>query len=105
MTLSEPVMRTSFLTKTLTASVMMTMTATAYANGTVSAIEFHGLNRVTPQSLQVVLPLGVGQTLTADALADSIRAYTQPSSSLTCRQMLMAGMWCFTWQSVRSSQS
>ena len=53
---------------------MMTMTATAYANDTVSAIEFHGLNRVTPQSLQVVLPLGVGQTLTADALADSIRA-------------------------------
>lgn len=74
MTLSEPVMRTSFLTKTLTTSVMMTMTATAYANDTVSAIEFHGLNRVTPQSLQVVLPLGVGQTLTADALADSIRA-------------------------------
>lgn len=67
-------MRTSFLTKTLTASVMMVMTATAYANDTVSAIEFSGLSRVTPQSLQVALPLGVGQALTSDALADSIRA-------------------------------
>ncbi|STZ09609.1 Omp85 [Moraxella caprae] len=67
-------MRTSFLTKTLTASVMMVMATTAYADDTVSSITFDGLSRVTPQSLQVALPLGVGQALTSDALADSIRA-------------------------------
>lgn len=73
-TLSESVMRTSFLTKTLTASVMTVMATTAYADDTVSSIAFDGLSRVTPQSLQVALPLGVGQALTSDALADSIRA-------------------------------
>ncbi|UYZ70425.1 outer membrane protein assembly factor BamA [Moraxella bovis] len=67
-------MRTSFLTKTLTASVMTVMAITAYADDTVSSIAFDGLSRVTPQSLQVALPLGVGQALTSDALADSIRA-------------------------------
>ncbi|UYZ68045.1 outer membrane protein assembly factor BamA [Moraxella bovis] len=67
-------MRTSFLTKTLTASVMTVMATTAYADDTVSSIAFDGLSRVTPQSLQVALPLGVGQALTSDALADSIRA-------------------------------
>lgn len=67
-------MRTSFLTKTLTTSMMMVMAATAHANDAVSAIEFSGLSRVTPQSLQVALPLDVGQALTPDALADSIRA-------------------------------
>ncbi len=66
-------MSTSFLTKTLTVSVMMVMTTAAYADELVSAIEFSGLSRVTPQSLQVGLPIRVGQTLTPDALADSIR--------------------------------
>ena len=53
---------------------MMVMVTTAHADDAVSAIEFSGLSRVTPQSLQVALPLGVGQALTSDALADSIRA-------------------------------
>lgn len=68
-------MRTSsFLTKTLTASVMMVMATTAYADDMVSSISFDGLNRVTPQSLEMALPLRAGQVLTSDALADSIRA-------------------------------
>lgn len=53
---------------------MTVMATTAYADDTVSSIAFDGLSRVTPQSLQVALPLGVGQALTSDALADSIRA-------------------------------
>lgn len=63
-----------FTKNTIALSVALVMTAPAYADFVVEEIEFVGLSRVTPESMQVVLPIGVGQTVTDAMLADSIHA-------------------------------
>lgn len=61
--------------KTLATSVLVAMTSTAYAQSFVAqTVDFVGLSRVTPESLQVVLPIGEGQLVNDELLAQSIRA-------------------------------
>lgn len=63
------------VTKTLSASVLMAMATTTYAQSFVpQTVDFVGLSRVTPESLQVILPISQGQQVTQKLLADSIRA-------------------------------
>lgn len=50
------------------------MTAQVNAQTVAQSIEFTGLSRVTPESLQVALPMSAGQIATDEVLADSIRA-------------------------------
>ncbi len=71
-------MRTLFTSgivkKTLAVSVFAMMTTHVYAQTVAQSIEFVGLSRVTPESLQVALPMSVGQIATDEVLAQSIRA-------------------------------
>ena len=64
----------SAIKKTLALSVLTLMTAQVNAQTVAQSIEFTGLSRVTPESLQVALPMSVGQIATDEVLADSIRA-------------------------------
>lgn len=64
-----------FVTKTIATSVLMAMTVAASADSfVVDTVDFVGLSRVTPESLQVILPISEGQTVTDELLANSIRA-------------------------------
>lgn len=61
--------------KTLATSVLLAMVSTAYAQSFVpETVDFVGLSRVTPESLQVILPISEGQQVTDELLADGIRA-------------------------------
>lgn len=64
----------SAIKKTLALSVLTLMTAQVNAQTVAQSIEFTGLSRVTPESLQVALPMSAGQIATDEVLADSIRA-------------------------------
>ncbi|WP_255503909.1 outer membrane protein assembly factor BamA [Moraxella sp. VT-16-12] len=56
-------------------AVLSALSVGAYAETFVAdSIDFVGLSRVTPESLQVVLPIGEGQTVTDEMLASSIEA-------------------------------
>lgn len=64
-----------FVQKTITMAVLSALSVGAYAETFVAdSIDFVGLSRVTPESLQVVLPIGEGQTVTDEMLASSIEA-------------------------------
>lgn len=64
----------NFGVKTLTLS-MVTVMSTAYADSFVAnSINIEGLQRVTPDSLQTVIPIQSGQVVGEDELANSIRA-------------------------------
>lgn len=59
----------------LTTSVLMAMVGVAHADSfVVHSINVSGLSRVTPDSVQAVLPIATGQMVSDDELADSIRA-------------------------------
>ncbi|MDO4250527.1 MAG: outer membrane protein assembly factor BamA [Moraxella sp.] len=68
-------MRTPFfVTRTVSAAVVLIMSAQAVAAPVVvSAVDVVGLNRVTPESVLAILPKA-GQTVTDEGLADSIKA-------------------------------
>ncbi|UNU73580.1 outer membrane protein assembly factor BamA [Moraxella nasovis] len=64
-----------FMTTSIAAAVMTVMATQAHAEAFVAKdIAITGLQRVTIESLQTTLPIQVGQTVTDDLLADSIRA-------------------------------
>ena len=64
-----------FVQKSITVAVLSALSVGAYAETFVADnIDFVGLSRVTPESLQVVLPIGEGQTVTDEILASSIEA-------------------------------
>ncbi|MDO4895753.1 MAG: outer membrane protein assembly factor BamA [Moraxella sp.] len=64
-----------FVQKTITISVLSALSAGAYATTFVAdSIDFVGLSRVTPESLQVVLPISEGQSVSDEMLARSIEA-------------------------------
>lgn len=68
-------MRMPFKTCAMAAAVMCLMANAAFANSFVlSGVEFVGLNRVTPNSLQVVLPVLQGETMNDELLAQSIKS-------------------------------
>ncbi|MDO5650699.1 MAG: outer membrane protein assembly factor BamA [Moraxella sp.] len=70
----------SFGTRTITAAILMAMTAPAFAASfVVSEIDFVGLSRVTPESAAASLPVSVGEVMTDESLADSIRALYETS--------------------------
>mgnify|MGYP003599436489 CR=1 FL=1 len=61
----------SAIKKTLALSVLTLMTAQVNAQTVAQSIEFTGLSRVTPESLQVALPMSAGQIATDEVLAES----------------------------------
>lgn len=64
-----------FVQKTITVAVLSALSVGAYAETFVAdSIDFVGLSRVTPESLQVVLPFGEGQKVSDETLASSIQA-------------------------------
>lgn len=64
-----------FVQKAITASVLSALSVGAYAETFVAEdIRFVGLSRVTPESLQVVLPVSEGQSISDEMLAKSIEA-------------------------------
>lgn len=65
----------NFSLKTLTLSMVAVATSTASADNYVAnTISIEGLSRVTPDSVQNALPLKVGQTVSEEELAGSIKA-------------------------------
>lgn len=72
--MSYPIV-SKFVQKTITVAVLSVLSVGAYADGFVAdSIEFVGLSRVTPESLQVVLPVSEGQNISDEMLANSIEA-------------------------------
>ncbi|ANB91295.1 membrane protein [Moraxella ovis] len=66
---------TGFATTSITAAVIMAMSAYAHAETFIANdIAIDGLQRVTVESLQTTLPIRIGQSVTDELLADSIRA-------------------------------
>lgn len=66
---------TGFATTSITAAVIMAMSASAHAETFIANdIAIDGLQRVTVESLQTTLPIRIGQSVTDELLADSIRA-------------------------------
>lgn len=66
---------TGFATTSITAAVIMAMSAYAHAETFIANdIAIDGLQRVTVESLQTTLPIHIGQSVTDELLADSIRA-------------------------------
>lgn len=66
---------TGFSITSITTAVIMAMSVSAHAETFVANdIAIDGLQRVTVESLQTVLPIRVGQSVTDELLADSIRA-------------------------------
>lgn len=64
-----------FVTTSIAAAVLMAMTSSAHAKAFVANdIAIDGLNRVTIESLQTTLPIRIGQSVTDEMLAESIRA-------------------------------
>ncbi len=64
-----------FVTRAVTSAVVLVMSSQAFAGSfVVSGIDFVGLNRVTPESLQIMLPIGVGEVMTDEMLAQSIES-------------------------------
>lgn len=64
-----------FVTTSITAAVIMAMANSAHAATFVANdIAISGLERVTADSLQMALPIRLGQSVTDEMLADSIRA-------------------------------
>lgn len=64
-----------FVTTSMTTAIIMAMTVPAYAKTFIANdIIFDGIERVTIDSLQQSIPIRVGQTVTDETLADSIRA-------------------------------